>query len=260
MAPVVEETKATVNGTKRPREEETPTGTRSVPQVEPVAKKPKRDEWDGPISEEVEKRQQELNNLETNRGAQNLLARAADDLLVGGATQMGDTTAGNPGEGMSKELQDFLSSGPLFGIPDPFQISQIYGEVTKFGDLSPSAENSIDFLDSLVDFSKCAQDDPIPSSSKFDPPDLVHSSANPSTNPSPESAAETPKHENASINSKHRDGVLKIVDDSSMYNPLDHSLWTELNNGEPAYYEHTNFKFDGELPTQENPWAISGGA
>ncbi|GJJ08450.1 hypothetical protein Clacol_002668 [Clathrus columnatus] len=251
---------STKAGIKRPREEEVPVPPEihPEPKAEPIAKKPKREDWDGPPNDEVEKRRQELDRLETNQDVQNFLARTADDLLVGGAVQIGDNSAENPGEDIPNALQDFLRSAPLFGITESFHVPQIYGDPMKLGDFSPNGEHD-NLFESFLDLSKCAQDEPIPSSSKLDPPDLVHSSANPSTNPSPESAAETPKYENAVISGKIKENAIKIVDDFHMHNPLDHNLWSELNNGEPAYYEQTNFKYDGELPAQDSPWAISSG-
>lgn len=246
-----------LTGTKRPREDE------PVPQSTPAQhdaandgpspKRPKRADWDGPPSEELEKRQHEVNGVESVQDVQTYLARATDDFLVSGNAE---GTEGSTND-LAKTLQDLLNGVPLFEAPNAFP-----GPTVESVAMPPSpkqSDNAFDLFD-FFDFSKCEAEEPVTSTSKIDTPDLVHgSSANTNhESVSPESVAETPKGENAAIASSRAKDV-KIAEDTSGPNPLALGIWQEIHGGEPAYFEHPGYKWEGDMEVQDVPWAMSAG-
>jgi hypothetical protein len=237
-------------GLKRMREEEP--ATQAQAEEEPVTKRPKREDWDGPPSEELEKRQREMNSMESNQDVQNFLARATEEVLVSNVTVQGDDGSSGPTDDLSQTLHDLFKGMPVFDGQESFPVGP--ADMLKPSDLSPKQDTTFDelFLLDYFDFSNCEPDEPVASTSKLDPPDLVHGS---STNPSPESAAETPKGENAVIGGKGKDVALKTEDISNK--PLALGVWSEINGGEAAYFEHQSFKFEAEIPAPEAQWAIS---
>lgn len=235
-------------GTKRPREEDPSTqGADSQPDPgagEPSPKRPKREEWDGPPREELEKRQQEVDGIQTNQDVQAFLARATEDFLVSG-----NVAADGVSDDLPQTLHDLFKGVPVFDLPDSFAPTESAPvPSTSSPKLSDNALDSslLDFFD----FSQCEPDEPVASNSKLNTPELVHAS---STNPSPESVAETPKGD---ASAKPKDAV-KIADDIGGSNPLSLGVWGEINGGEPAYYEHPGWKWEGDMPVLESPWAIS---
>lgn len=242
-------------GVKRPREEEVATPAEAAPTEEPAAKKPKREEWSGPPNEELAKRQQEFSNVESNQDAQAFLTRATEDFLAANTTG-GDLAAGAAAhaDDTTSNYLDFLSLQPGLGsfeLPEGLFGSfdeMVAGPSSKPADASSPKGNGDTIMLDFFDFSFCEDGEPI-TSSKLDPPDLMHGS---SANPSPESAAETPKGDHAVIGKQKDTNGVKVED----FNPMSRGVWAEINGGEPAYFEHLGgFKFEGENPPQE--WAIS---
>jgi hypothetical protein len=117
-------------------------------------------------------------------------------------------------------------------------------------------DNALESILDFFDFSQCEPDEPVASTSKLDTPELVHGS---STNPSPESVAETPKGEHAAVASAKAKDAVKIADDIGGPNPLSLGVWGEINGGEPAFYDHPGWKWEGDMTVLETPWAISSG-
>jgi hypothetical protein len=241
-------------GTKRPREDEpapqSNTSQHDATSDGPSPKRPKREDWDGPASEELAKRQQEVDGIESNQDVQLFLARATEDFL------MSRNADGNEGHSvdLSKTLQELFKEVPMFEVPDSFPGPPAESAAIPSSPKPP--DNTLDIFD-FFDFSQC--EEPVTSTSKIDTPDLVHgSSANPShESVSPESVAETPKGDNAAIASSRAKDVK--IEDTSGPNPLALGVWEEINGGEPAYFEHPRYKWEGDMPVQDVPWAMSAG-
>jgi hypothetical protein len=258
--------------TKRPREEEpAPQGAASQPdaaQDEPSPKRPKREDWDGPPSESLEKHQQEMDGIESNQDVQAYLARATEDFLFRGkvkdkegasddlrATEdfiVSDKVQGDEGApvDLPQTLQELFKGVPIFEVPDSFPGTS--AESATVPSSPKPTDNALDLLD-FFDFSQCEPDEPVASTSKIDTPDLVHVS---STNPSPESVAQTPKGDNAVVSGRAKD--VK-VEDINGPNPLALGVWGEINGGESAYFHSPTFKWEGNMPVQDAPWAMSAG-
>jgi len=97
-------------------------------------------------------------------------------------------------------------------------------------------------LTEFFDFSLFPNEDEY--ESKVGTPDLISSS---STNPSPESQADAdPAH--------HATALLDIKQEE--YDPLRLGTLKEIDGGESAYYQSTDWKWDGQMTTLEQPWAI----
>lgn len=237
-------------GTKRARDDEpTPQGNALQADTatdEPSPKRLKRVDWDGPPNEDLEKRQQEVDNLETKQDVQAYLARATEDFLVSGEGSEG------PSDDLPKTLQELFKGVPIFEVPDSFPGPS--AESSTIPSSPKPSDNALDLLD-FFDFSQCEPDEPVASTSKIDTPDLVHAS---STNPSPESAAETPGRENGVIASSRAKDAIKI-EDIGVPNPLALSVWAEIKGGEPAYFDHPSYKWEGDMQVLDVPWAMSAG-
>ncbi|KAG2017935.1 hypothetical protein CC2G_007395 [Coprinopsis cinerea AmutBmut pab1-1] len=112
-------------------------------------------------------------------------------------------------------------------------------------------------FDEIFDFSTMPDEE-----DSKDTPDLVQSS----TNPSPESnASETdPGHTGGSGGMVQGDGAggsgaagvkLEPKTESSS-DVLPAGLWKEMDGGEAAYYQSSEWKWDGHMPDLDQPWAI----
>jgi len=121
-------------------------------------------------------------------------------------------------------------------------------------DSSPKLGTSgVDALfNEFLDFTSFTQDD-----EKIDTPDLIPSS---STNPSPESNAETDSHPSTL---SMTGGEVGNAADIKFELPADHSdlqrlgIWGELDGGESSYYTSDSmWKWDGSS-SSESSWAIS---
>ena len=239
-------------GTKRPREDEpTPSGLNTAQPEratdEPSPKRAKRVDWDGAPSQEVEKRQQEVDTVESNQDVQAYLARATEDFLVSGTAEGHDGAS----EDLSRTLQELFNGMPT-DVPDSFPGPS---ESSANPSSPKPSDNAMDLF-AFIDFSQFEDCEPVASTSKIDTPDLVHAS---STNPSPESVAETPKGENAAIASNRAKDGIRIADDANAPNPLALGTWPEIHGGEPAFYDHPRYKWEGDMPVQDDPWAMSAG-
>lgn len=240
-------------GSKRPREDELiPQGNASQPNAgtdEPSPKRQKRVDWDGPPNEDMEKRQQEVDGIESKQDVQAYLAHTTEDVLVSGNAEGSE----GPSDDLPETLQELFKGVPIFEVPDSFPGPS--AESATIPSSPKLSDNALDLLD-FFDFSQCEPDEPVASTSKIDTPDLVHGS---STNPSPESVAETPKGDNGAIASSRSKDAIKIEDISGS-NPLALGVWGEINGGEPAYFDHPTHKWEGEMPVMDVPWAMSAGS
>ena len=249
--PATPETAPSVAGAKRPPEEDVATLTSVAPSEAEVSNAPSpkkaRTEWDGEPSEALLKRQQEIENIKTDEDAtafldrmQELFAMTAstDDeihhdiastlhqILAGVAQQPADAAA---------TAAALSARGVGDAGPPPTALSPHMG---------PANDAFLEFLD-FSSFTTLEDED---NDSKAPTPDLVPSSE---TNPSPESGSE-----GDSLGSTGSPDKTKIDESGDRSDPLRLGSLREIDGGESAYYQSGEWKWEGTMPTLDQPWAI----
>ncbi|KIK62385.1 hypothetical protein GYMLUDRAFT_41817 [Collybiopsis luxurians FD-317 M1] len=242
-------------GVKRPRDEEaeaslpTPgpsTGPSSVPlppaaavASEPSPPKRVKTDWEGPVSESLQKKNQQVENIKTEEDATQFLEQMTELIKMAGTEDQAS---------LSSDISDTLEQ-ILRGYGGPVDSDTSFsslglGDVGSALDASASTSAppaSSDFTE-FFDFSLFPNEDE--SESKMGTPDLISSS---STNPSPESQADADPANSAAAS---LDVKQEKVD------PLRLSSLKEIDGGESTFYQSTEWKWDGHMPTLEAPWAI----
>ncbi|KAH7873353.1 hypothetical protein F5879DRAFT_950856 [Lentinula edodes] len=239
-------------GVKRPREEELDAlqpstdpsaGSSSNPLPTTVANEPSppkraKTDWEGPISESLQKKNQVVENIKTEEDASQFLEQMTELIKMAGTEDQAALSSD-----ISETLEQILK-GYDGGIPDSDTFSTL--GLNEVGSLDASASTSqilsSNDLTEFFDFSLFPNEDE--DESKVGTPDLVSSS---STNPSPESQADAdPAH--------HATALLDVKQEE--YDPLRLGTLKEIDGGESAYYQSTDWKWDGHMATLEQPWAI----
>jgi len=255
VAPTVEEAKpnlpSSVAAGKRPREEDsTPSGSGNAAgessEVLNEGSPPKRvkTEWESQPSEAQRKQSEVVANIKTDEDATALFDQMTE-LIKRAAEEEG----GQPSitTGISETLDMLLKGyGPVPDAMDRFSGASvgIGGESSSSNLDLDSAPTLGDPFDEFFDFSFGTVED---EDSKT--PDLVSSS---STNPSPESNHdESGHHLLPSASSSTID--VKTEDFSD---PLRLGTWKEIDGGEAAYFQTTEWKYDSPMTSFEQPWAI----
>ncbi|KAJ3716145.1 hypothetical protein C8R42DRAFT_679661 [Lentinula raphanica] len=240
-------------GVKRPREEDSEvpqpnpgpsTGSNPLPSVSHEPSPPKRvkTEWDGPVSEALQKRNQAVENIKTEEDASQFLEHVTQLIKNAGPEEQAALTSD-----ISETLEQLLKGydgGPLLDSDSSNTFSTL--GLTEVGSLDATAStsqipSSNDFAE-FFDFSLFSNEDE--GESKAGTPDLVSSS---STNTSPESQADADPAHHATALLDHK---------QEEYDPLRLGTLKEIDGGESAYYQSTEWKWDEPMPTLEQPWAI----
>jgi len=256
VAPTVEEVTpnlpSSVAAGKRPREEDsTPSsggsgntaGESSEVLNEGSPPKRAKTEWESQPSEAQRKQSEVAANIKTDEDATALFDQMTE-LIKRAAEEEG----GQPSitTGISETLDMLLKGyGPVPDAMDRFSGAPvgIGGESSSNRDLD-AAPTLGDPFDEFFDFSFGTVED-----EESKTPDLVSSS---STNPSPESNYdESGHHLLASASSSTID--VKTEDFSD---PLRLGTWKEIDGGEAAYFQTTEWKYDSPMTSFEQPWAI----
>lgn len=236
--------------TKRAREEDIQIvdGPSAASNSAPSPKRAKPD-WDGPPSEALQKRKEEVENIQTDEDATSFVERMTELLKMANDGQDSSLTAN-----ISESLDAILA-----GMPGDFTLPSSFGSST-FGDtlsdpLSPPSAHmpANDPLVEFFDFSSYSEDDPIGSIAPT--PDLLHAS---STDQSPQSASSEADGSGHSGGSAHANSSPQIADakvDDLGDDPLRLGVWKEIDGGESSYYHSTGWKWDQPMPTMD--WAIS---
>ena len=235
------------NSLKRPREDDAPSikqeaeaSTSSTLAEAPAAKRA-RSEWsDVPPPEGNVKGEVDVSNIKTEEQAAAFLEQMTEMLQMASGSEAS----------ISTELTDAISQiVKSVGSYDPADIVASSSSVDfASGSKSPKPDDFIKYFD----FSSF---DPV-DDDKVDTPDLVPAS---STNPSPESNAAEPDGHSlgsslSSSDSKNSD--LRTSLDVS-FDPLRMGPLGEIDGGEAAYYSTMlDWKWDGPMQSQDNPWAI----
>ncbi|KAI0312666.1 hypothetical protein OF83DRAFT_623924 [Amylostereum chailletii] len=217
---------------KRAREEDSNATTEASSSV-PSPKRSKS-EWEGPPSDEQKRRQEEADGIQTGDDAKVL--EEINAVL--------DACAPTSSYDMDSALN--FGAGPSAG-------SSLLSEP-----LSPT-----DPLGEFFDFSSYAIDE---DAAKAPPtPDLIPGS----TNPSPESGSEPEGAAHGTMSSPMLGGDAHAKMGGGMINggmgmgneygedPLHVGVWQEIDGGEAPYYQGSAWKWDGAMPTSDQPWAIS---
>ena len=225
------------SGNKRKREDDVVTATPVSSDPSP-SKKPKTD-WEGPESEELQQKKQAVEGVKTDEDATKFLENMTEMLAM----------VSGEGKQVPAEISDTLDQ----------ILSNLSDSVTGIGTLGdasgvrsstpPIASNGGDGLE-YFDFSLYNEDD---RGSKAPTPDLVQTS---STNPSPGSDADSSHGPLSTVPDTARIADSKIEDELDGSDPLRLSFWSEVGGGEAAYFNSDPWKWEGSMPTSDQPWAI----
>ncbi|PBL03883.1 hypothetical protein ARMGADRAFT_1004572 [Armillaria gallica] len=248
------------NGVKRPREEETPalagtggasgSGVAATPPSGPptsVANEPSppkkvKTEWEGPPNDALKKREETVENIKTEEDASQFLEQMTELIKMAGEGQE-STLSTDISETLDMILKGYSAASDG---GEGTSISSL-GEGSSTGGRAPTpsipgADEFVEFFDFSLFETEAIDDD---EGSKAPTPDLVSSS---STNPSPESGSEADLAHHALTFSD-----FKTEEPSD---PLRLGTFKEVDGGESAYYQSTEWKWDGPMTTLEQPWAI----
>lgn len=234
-------------GVKRQADEDVsiPAGPSTQPESmgAPSPKKVKTEDWEGEPSEELAKRHQEAENINTDEDANAFMDKMKELVAMTASTDAGvyDDIAHTLDRILQGAAQD-----PTHIATSAFA-SSIGGPPSE---LSPPAAPNDAFLEfhEFIDYSRFTIEDE--EDSKAPTPDLVPSS---STNPSPQSNPDADQSQGASS-----PGKAKIEDprESNQLDLLHMGAFKEIDGGESAYYQSSDWKWDGPMTTLDQPWAI----
>jgi hypothetical protein len=238
-----------VVGLKRPREEVSPTVVQPITSLPPEASSPAKrikTGWEGPLNEALELEAEAVKNIKTNE--ESVVFHDQMQVLQLASDGSGDATQAlleEPFEALLKGYSDTSLSSLALNAGDSKDLQQ---------PASPSAFATT--FDEWIDFSSSyngngAEEDE--TSSVAATPDLVSSSTNPSTNPSPESNGSDVEA------SSH----IYTLDSKSDEWSFDHFLrlgsMKEIDESESTYYPSNEFQYHGTdrlLSSFAEPWAI----
>lgn len=248
--PVDVPTPSSEGGVKRRREEESP----AIPPVgEPSPPKKLKTDWEGPVSSQLVKKEQDLDAIKTDEDASKFFDKMSEMLKT-------NLDAGENQEPWPSQISDTLDQ-ILKAVGDSSDLgesgfSSLLGDTTTGLGLSASPPPShvssgldgFEFFD-FTSYSALEGD----SDSKAATPDLVTVS---STNPSPGSGSETDMSHapsGAADTAKIVDPKVDDMGDGSDFLRL--GPWKEIDGGESAYYQNTEWKWDTAMP--EQTWAFT---
>ncbi|KAJ3744198.1 hypothetical protein DFH05DRAFT_1525205 [Lentinula detonsa] len=236
---------SSTSGLKRPREEEieaaqpSTSGSNTLPTAanEPSPPKRAKTEWEGPVSDALQKKNQAVENIKTEEEASQFLQQMAQLIQMAGAEDQAALSSD-----ISETLEQFLKGYDGGDSSNTFSTLGLNEAGSLDASASTSQIPSSNDLTEFFDFSLFSNEEE--DESKVGTPDLVSSS---STNPSPESQADAdPAH--------HATALLDVKQEE--YDPLRLGTLKEIDGGESAYYQSTDWKWDGPMPTLDQPWAI----
>nr|GAT60914.1 predicted protein [Mycena chlorophos] len=226
-------------GSKRAREEDpSPSLQSSIPSQtvanEPSPPKRLKMEWDGPPSEAVAARAEQVENVKTEEDSAVFLEQMTELFKMANDGQ--DRLTSDFSDTLDSILKGFGTSTDESTLP-----TLGLGESSLSDVVPPSNDDFVEFFD-FSSFGAGEEDDTAPT------PDLISSSANPSTNPSPES--------NAEIDAAHQAPALLNETKPEELDPLRLGAWKEVDGGESAYFNSGQWKWDSAMQHLEQPWAI----
>jgi hypothetical protein len=214
------------SGGKRARDDDADAPTPGVPSA-PSPKRVKSD-WEGPPNEEARKRDEQAENVKTDEQALALFEHV---------TKFIDE---NPesAEAASNALDAILRTYPSPPDMDDATIAPSF----SFGDLPPTSPPHPVSNDIFVDYiNYSAFDDATP--------ELVAGS---STNPSPESASDQDHPGRAGPSPQISNA--KPDDTHDLLRP---AMWKDIAGGDLMFHQPREWKWEGQMDTPDQPWAIS---
>ena len=236
---------------KRPREEEEnvsevevapPGQVASHVANEPSPPKRIKTEWENPPTEELKKRTEAVEKLETADDANSFLEQVSELLrkAVDSEGQESTLTAD-----LSETLGMILKG--CASVPEASDSGLSFGDTVTGRDSPPPSTYA---FEEFIDYSFVQPDGQLDDEdlSKAHTPDLVLSS---STNPSPESNTDG-EHPQLTMGATSVSDIKK-----EEYHDLRLGLWKELDGGESAYYQPFEWKWDSPMPVLEQSWAVS---
>jgi len=188
-------------------------------------------DWEGPPNEEVRRRDEEAENVKTDEQALALFEHVAKFIDE------------NPesAEAASNALDEILRTYPTVTDMDDATGAPSF----SFGDLPPTSPPHPIGQDIFGDFIDYSAFDDTPT------PDLVAGS---STNPSPESASDQDHPHTGRAGSSPQIPNAKTEDAYELLRP---TVWKEIAGGDTMFHQPQPWKWEGQMETPEQPWAIS---
>lgn len=235
-------------GVKRQADEDVsiPAGPSTQPESmgAPSPKKVKTEDWEAEPSDGIAKRDREVDNINTDEDANAFMDRMKELVAMTASTDAGvyDDIAHTLDRILQGAAQD-----PTHIATSAFA-SSIGGPLSE---LSPPAAPNDAFLEfhEFIDYSRFTtlEDE---EDSKAPTPELVTSS---STNPSPQSNPDADQSQVALSPGKTK---IEEPRESNHLDLLHMGSFKEIDGGESAYYQPSDWKWEGTMPTLEQPWAI----
>ena len=225
---------------KRRREDEPPVAPAPLEQA-PSPKK-QRTDWDGPVSEELAKKKQEVESIHTEEDATKFFEQTMSDLIK--MASEGQDVPSEIAGALDQILKGYGSSSDGDAGPGSF------GEGSAMRASSPAAGTSgLDGLE-FFDFSSFGAMEE-ETGSKAPTPDLLPAAI---TGPSPESGSEMDHPASSSHDSARIAEVKEEVPDS-----LRLGVWAQIDGGEAPYFQgaDSNFKWDGPMTSFDPAWAFT---
>jgi len=236
---------------KRPADEDVSTlpaagpSTQPEPVGAPSPKKVKTEDWDEEPSEAFVARHQEVDGIKTDEDTAAFLDRMKELVAISAST---DTAVYDD---ITHTLEMILQGAGQ----DPTNIatSAFASSIgPSLSELSPPAgppNDAFSEFHEFVDFSRFTtlEDE---EESKAPTPDLVPSS----TNPSPQSNPDA-DHSHQGTSSPDKTKVEEPRDNNHL-DLLHMGAFKEIDGGESAYYQSSDWKWEGSMSTLEPAWAI----
>ena len=217
------------------------------PASEPSPPKKLKTDWDGPVSGELVKKEQDLDAIKTDEDATKFLETMSEMMKTNLDTGDQDPWPSQISDTLDQILKAYGDSSDM-----DTGFSSILGESSGLSSDAPSHVSSgLDGFE-FFDFSSYSglDDD---SGSKAATPDLVTVS---STKTSPGSGSETDTNHappGGVDTAKVADPKMEDLSDSADF--LRQGPWKEIDGGESAYYQNPDWKWDGSMP--EQTWALT---
>ncbi|KAK1229093.1 hypothetical protein PQX77_007855 [Marasmius sp. AFHP31] len=217
-----------------------PSSQANGPANEPSPPKKFKQEWDGPPSEELIKKEEAVESIKTEEDATMFLEQMTQLIQMSNNEDGGNSLSQDISETLDMILKGY-SAAPD-GDHGTGLSSMLGGDLSGSGAGSSSPVKEEYELSELFDFSSYAahEDD---AGSKANTPDLIST-----TNPSPESGSET--------DPAHPASVLSETKLEEFSDPLRLGGLKEIDGGESAFFQSNEWKWDAPMTTLDQPWAI----
>ena len=215
------------SGIKRKRNDEGPSTVIDAP-----SPKKTKTEWEGPESDALVKKRQEVEDANTDEDATKFLENMTEMFAM--ATSDGKEIPPEVSETLSQILSNF-----------PFE------DANGLRGSSPALPLTSDGSE-FFDFTMYGQED---HGSKAPTPDLLPTM---SAKPSPSSGSDADSTHGPSTSTDTATIVDSGIEDTfDGSDPLRSGMWTAIDGGEGSYWNVGPWKWEGTMPTLEQPWAIS---